>query len=354
VSLDEAFLADICEHPDDDAPRLIYADWLDEHGQPERAEFIRVQIELARLPEDARQRPTLEVREAEILAEFETLLMEPLSEFLFPRQESTSRGTALPSRPDGSGEPSHRGLHLSEVSAEWISFSPRHEFRRGFVEFLQLESDMFVTRGSDIFARTPLREIWLPNQEEYDSLAACPHLARLSILNLSCARLSEEFRPSVLISSPYLSGLTGLYLCTGHEFGCLDRSGLVALATTPHLNRLRTLDLSSNWISDEGVEILARAHCLSGLEHLHLGQSDIGDAGVRMLAATPALLNLRSLDLEGNPIGEAGLRALLKSRYLKGLTTLNVSGLIEEEDVTPVYGATRRALRQRLGKGVRL
>ena len=43
-----ALLAAIRAAPDDDAPRLIYADWLDEHGQPERAEFIRVQIELAR------------------------------------------------------------------------------------------------------------------------------------------------------------------------------------------------------------------------------------------------------------------------------------------------------------------
>lgn len=28
----EQFLADICEHPEDDAPRLIYADWLEEEG----------------------------------------------------------------------------------------------------------------------------------------------------------------------------------------------------------------------------------------------------------------------------------------------------------------------------------
>src|SRR4051812_31952597 len=46
----EGFLREICEHPDDDAPRLIYADWLDENGQPDRAEFIRVQIELAGPP----------------------------------------------------------------------------------------------------------------------------------------------------------------------------------------------------------------------------------------------------------------------------------------------------------------
>src|SRR3954454_19585646 len=40
------FLAAICRSPDDDAPRLVYADWLEEHGDPERAEFIRVQCEL--------------------------------------------------------------------------------------------------------------------------------------------------------------------------------------------------------------------------------------------------------------------------------------------------------------------
>lgn len=49
----EAFLADIIEHPDDDAPRLIYADWLEDHGDASRAEFIRVQCELARLPPHA-------------------------------------------------------------------------------------------------------------------------------------------------------------------------------------------------------------------------------------------------------------------------------------------------------------
>lgn len=47
-----AFLADIIEHPTDDTPRLIYADWLEDTcypAQPARAEFIRVQCELARL-----------------------------------------------------------------------------------------------------------------------------------------------------------------------------------------------------------------------------------------------------------------------------------------------------------------
>ncbi len=43
----EAFLADIIAHRDDDTPRMIYADWLEDEGEAERAEFIRVQVELA-------------------------------------------------------------------------------------------------------------------------------------------------------------------------------------------------------------------------------------------------------------------------------------------------------------------
>src|SRR5262245_51174460 len=42
----DAFLRDIIEHPEDDAPRLIFADWLEDNGDPDRAEFIRVQCEL--------------------------------------------------------------------------------------------------------------------------------------------------------------------------------------------------------------------------------------------------------------------------------------------------------------------
>ena len=48
----ESFLRAIIEAPDDDAPRLVFADWLDERGEGERAEFIRVQIERAESDHD--------------------------------------------------------------------------------------------------------------------------------------------------------------------------------------------------------------------------------------------------------------------------------------------------------------
>src|SRR3954465_3302831 len=47
---ERAFFDPIRDAPADDAPRLIFADWLDEHGQPDRAEFIRVQCAMDRLP----------------------------------------------------------------------------------------------------------------------------------------------------------------------------------------------------------------------------------------------------------------------------------------------------------------
>src|SRR5262245_18655301 len=45
-------LADILEHPDDDTPRLIFADWLEDKGEQDRAEFIRIQLQIAKLAEN--------------------------------------------------------------------------------------------------------------------------------------------------------------------------------------------------------------------------------------------------------------------------------------------------------------
>lgn len=40
------FIRSICERPEDDTPRLVYADWLQERGEDDRAEFIRAQVSL--------------------------------------------------------------------------------------------------------------------------------------------------------------------------------------------------------------------------------------------------------------------------------------------------------------------
>ena len=63
----DALLRTIRERPDDDGPRLVYADWLEEHGDP-RGEFIRIQCQLAKLPPWDPRRRALEEREADLLA----------------------------------------------------------------------------------------------------------------------------------------------------------------------------------------------------------------------------------------------------------------------------------------------
>jgi uncharacterized protein (TIGR02996 family) len=46
------FIRAIVANSADDSPRLIYADYLEEHGDTERSEFIRIQCELARTTPD--------------------------------------------------------------------------------------------------------------------------------------------------------------------------------------------------------------------------------------------------------------------------------------------------------------
>src|SRR4029078_7312845 len=45
----EALLRAVRENPHDDTPRLVFADWLQENGDEERAEFIRAQVRFGEL-----------------------------------------------------------------------------------------------------------------------------------------------------------------------------------------------------------------------------------------------------------------------------------------------------------------
>ena len=55
----------------DDLPRLVLADWLDENGQPERAEFARIQVEVSHPSADGVRMEKLKRREADLLAAHE-------------------------------------------------------------------------------------------------------------------------------------------------------------------------------------------------------------------------------------------------------------------------------------------
>ena len=64
----EPFLHAICADPTDDTARLVYADWLQESGDAERAEFIRVQVERARLRAAGEDSEALRTRDLEMRA----------------------------------------------------------------------------------------------------------------------------------------------------------------------------------------------------------------------------------------------------------------------------------------------
>src|SRR4051812_6366435 len=79
---DDAFLRAIIDNPDDDLPRLVYADWLDEHGDPDRAEFIRLQCTLS-CPSTKRDEFAQQfMRSENLLARHRERWLGPLAEFI--------------------------------------------------------------------------------------------------------------------------------------------------------------------------------------------------------------------------------------------------------------------------------
>ncbi len=66
MTTDAALLQAILAAPDDDAPRLAYADHLEGRGEPERAT-----CQLARLPDDAQRRPAREAQERTLLQQYQ-------------------------------------------------------------------------------------------------------------------------------------------------------------------------------------------------------------------------------------------------------------------------------------------
>src|SRR5437588_196244 len=85
ATADGAFLQAICAEPDEDAHRLVYADWLDENGRPERAEFIRVQCALAKLGPDDPRPPHLLKREKALYEAHHQAWFDELPDWARPR-----------------------------------------------------------------------------------------------------------------------------------------------------------------------------------------------------------------------------------------------------------------------------
>jgi hypothetical protein len=143
------------------------------------------------------------------------------------------------------------------------------------------------------------------------ALAASPHLQNLITLDLAHNTIGEA-GAAALAASPHLSNLSHLNLPNNQ----IGPAGAAALAASPHLQNLSALNLYSNTIRDAGVASLAASPYLRGLISLNLGHNKIGPKGAAALAASTNLTNLAALDLSHNKIGDAGAAALAASPHL--------------------------------------
>jgi uncharacterized protein (TIGR02996 family) len=267
---DRAFLDAIAANPADDAPRLIYADWLDEQGQTHRAEFIRLQVRLARLDEHDPDRLAPEQRADDLLLD-----------------HGDEWRAALPA---------------------WAKEEP-HLFRRGFLDRISVTVSAFLKRGRGLLAVAPVGELYLRGASgKVASLAASPLLARVWGLDLSGERLSGDDL-AALTASPHLGGLTSLAL----RGDFLQHAS--ALTRWPQTARLRRLDVHSYGNPQEITDAVVKAR-LDALEWLDLFGHDAGPAQLRALAeGAPSLAHLQ-LILRPGVARELGRLAALRSLHL--------------------------------------
>lgn len=259
---ESAFLAAIAAHPAEDTPRLAYADWLDEHDRPIRAEFIRVQCAVKQLEE----RPAEEQRPHIHLFKRQAHLLEQRRELLGPL-----------------------GGDLGYFDVV---------FDRGFVAKLTLDVRVFINHAPAVAALVPRPIVRVTNAgAALDELLTRPELTAVSILSVAS---------------------------TEHDAFELGEGAAVSLALCPHLGRVEVLELEGCGIADFGLNFLAQAKTLPALIELDLSGNEITDEGVRSLVNSPLWPRLERLVLGGNPLSDVSAELLVEAAGFSKLQYLNL------------------------------
>jgi uncharacterized protein (TIGR02996 family) len=230
--MDESeFLLAVQAAPDDDAPRLVWADWLEEHGDP-RGELIRAQCELARMTEYSRRLSDLEAIESRLLREHHDVWLRP----------------------------------LREMGAKDV------ELWRGFVEQIEIRAADLLQHVDDIFAEAPLlRGLKISQVGGWmHDLSNLVQLEQIELLNLQFNRLGDS-GVTRLTDSPHIHGLRHLQL----SGNMLSERGVLQLSSTMRLAKLVSLELSFNRFGDAGASYLLYSPALRSLQSLDLRNTDI-------------------------------------------------------------------------------
>jgi uncharacterized protein (TIGR02996 family) len=361
----EQFLRAIELEPEDDAVRLVFADWLEEHDDADRARFIRLQCEHYRRYGSVWPRIDSPHRE-ELEQEIDALLKKHHKAWTaglpaWAQKEPFQRGflhiwnmtgkqfvqdagllrTVTPlgflclRLLKGREEAVFTSEHLSGVN--WLSADEaqltdagiaalvrgKHlgRVRRLAVARVILDGSKDANKLTDASAITLAEADNLPALTDLDlhgyrkitvagvrAIVQSPRRAGLKGLNVSgCAggpEVAELFRASAC----RLTGLESLVLNDVK----LGDAGVAALAGAPTLRHLRVLWLTQNKISDQGAALLAASPHFPDLIDLDLWKNRLTDAGVRALLALPGLWSVRKLELGGNAsITDDGARAIL-------------------------------------------
>ena len=230
------FLQNILASPDDDLPRLQYADWLEGCGDP-LGEFIRLQC---RHTQDPVREPHLfyERREQALLARFKA-----------------EWSQALAGR------------------VEWCSF------RRGFVEEISLTDRQLIKHAKDLFRLAPVLDIHLRSDgKRLSALPELPDVNHTLFLDLSSQRLGDGCIED-LADAPLLAHAHGLNLGST----ALGDEGLESLFDSPHLGKLRELYLNDNPITDDGLRRFVMSPIVEQLSRLDVRFTPISKDGIDIL-----------------------------------------------------------------------
>jgi uncharacterized protein (TIGR02996 family) len=289
-----ALLDAIKDNPDEDTPRLVLADWLDEQGNEldsERAAFIRQQVADA----NTRSGPALRTAEEQHTIRYGYLpgYVRPAAAEYEATRARLDRWLGLARHLELAGA-FHRGLPDVHLSPRWFGLGGATAVLMGEAfAFVQLVH--FGESGGEMLIKTAARP-------EFRFVCGFSFAPLGPLGGDACAGF---------LRSPNLTALRHLDLYRANP----GAAGTEALTTNPALGRLRKLVLTHNKLVDKSVVALARSPHLTSLTHLRLDKNTIGDKSAEALAASPAFPNLRELNLRDNPrLTEKG-KQLLRDKF---------------------------------------